>query len=281
MKQSPNLQRLESILRSSTLVPGGFMGNDPRPVTDVIEDDGAALAELGYSAEEVADRMEEITRIAARGLGTNVTIEDDLVARVDDSRGSLVCPWPGEGRFLKRLTTAEREGTPLAARWSDLSIHMIRSHGFFEGRGSAFRIEPRILVSVIFTPTHPHIMDRYMCTACGYVYDPSKGDPINRSSPARRLKNCPTIGAARCAAPIGQCSRRRRTDDGIFPSRRARRARPVSRCASASRFFLLTWRGNATEEVSIQSNPPDIPELRAINGIWVFVWHIFCPLTLH
>jgi hypothetical protein len=34
--------------------------------------------------------------------------------------------------------------------WSDLNIHLIAKHGFFEGKGSAFRIEPKELISTIF-----------------------------------------------------------------------------------------------------------------------------------
>jgi hypothetical protein len=35
-------------------------------------------------------------------------------------------------------------------QWSDLSIHLIGAHGFFEGRGSFFRLEPAELVAILF-----------------------------------------------------------------------------------------------------------------------------------
>ena len=67
MKQSPDMKKLEQMLRSSVLVVGGFMGNDPRPVTEVIDEDAAILARLDVTAEQVAARMQEITDAAVKG----------------------------------------------------------------------------------------------------------------------------------------------------------------------------------------------------------------------
>ena len=53
-------------------------------------------------------------------------------------------------RFAKRVTTIKLTESGEAISWSDLNIHLIEEHGFFEGKGSAFRIEPGELVRVIF-----------------------------------------------------------------------------------------------------------------------------------
>ena len=60
MKKSPRMRKLEEMLRSSVLVVGGFMGNDRRPIMEVIEADGKALSRLRVTAEQVAERMQEI-----------------------------------------------------------------------------------------------------------------------------------------------------------------------------------------------------------------------------
>ena len=39
MKQPPDMQKLEEILRSSNLVAGGFMGIDRRSISEIIDDD--------------------------------------------------------------------------------------------------------------------------------------------------------------------------------------------------------------------------------------------------
>lgn len=44
-------------------------------------------------------------------------------------------------------------------------------------------------------------MDRYVCTVCGYVYDPAKGDPDNGVAPGTAFEDlpedwvCPVCGA--------------------------------------------------------------------------------------
>jgi len=44
-------------------------------------------------------------------------------------------------------------------------------------------------------------MDSYRCTICGYIYDPSEGDPPNGVSPGTAFENlpegwvCPLCGA--------------------------------------------------------------------------------------
>ena len=150
MKQSPEMQRLEEMLRSSTLVAGGFMGTDSRPVTEVIESDAAELARLGVSAREVGARMKVITDAAIQALGTWARIDERRWAKVDEARGAIACPWSDGRAFRKRVTTVRWGDSDKRIHWSDLSIHMIGEHGFFEGRGSSFRIEPVELVRVLF-----------------------------------------------------------------------------------------------------------------------------------
>jgi rubredoxin len=34
-------------------------------------------------------------------------------------------------------------------------------------------------------------MDKYVCTVCGYVYDPEKGDPTSEIAPGTAFENLP------------------------------------------------------------------------------------------
>lgn len=34
-------------------------------------------------------------------------------------------------------------------------------------------------------------MDKYLCPACGYVYDPANGDPDNGVAPGTRFEDIP------------------------------------------------------------------------------------------
>ncbi len=150
MKESPQARKLDRILRSSKLVAGGFMGNDARSAAEVIDADVAELSKLAFTTEQLASRMQEITDRAKGGLGTWVTRDDKRQAMVEEAKGPAICPWPHPGRCVKRVTTVERLDSGETIRWSDLNIHLIAEHSFFEGRGSAFRIEPAKLIDVIF-----------------------------------------------------------------------------------------------------------------------------------
>ena len=149
MKQSLDMIKLDEVLRSSRLVDGGFMGDDHRAVTEVIDADAALLSKADVSLKRLAGRMQEITDMAIKGLGTQIVIDQRLSAKVDEAKGAVVCPWPHTANFAKRVTTVTQRDTGKSIRWSDLSIHMIREHGFFEGIGSSFRLEPNELIEIL------------------------------------------------------------------------------------------------------------------------------------
>lgn len=148
-KKPPQLQRLQEVLRSSKLVYGGFMGTDTRSVLDVIDADLAELSRLAITAGRIAARMQEITDIAKNGLGNWVKIDEIRQAMTEEVKGTLVCPWPHPGKFAKRVTTVKLNQSNQIVFWSDLNIHLIAEHCFFEGKGSAFRIEPEKLIRII------------------------------------------------------------------------------------------------------------------------------------
>jgi len=149
MKESPQMRKLETILRSSKLVAGGFMGTDTRSSSEIIEADAALISRSGFTAKQTAARMQEITDISKVALGNWVDLDENRRARVDEAKGVIVCPWPHPGRFAKRVTIVNLIESDETIHWSDLNIHLIAEHGFFEGKGSTFRIEPDILAKII------------------------------------------------------------------------------------------------------------------------------------
>jgi hypothetical protein len=149
MKQSPQEQKIEKLLRSSKLSAGGFMGNDSRNLGEVIEADAAELARLNITSGELAERMQIITNQAKQRLGNWVAINERLQARADEAKGVIVCPWPHPGRFDKRVTYLKDTEADRQIKWSDLNIHLIAEHGFFEGKGAAFRLEPAEVVEMV------------------------------------------------------------------------------------------------------------------------------------
>jgi hypothetical protein len=151
MKMSPQDKKLDQMLRSSALVAGGFMGTDGRTVIEIIEADAATLFECGVNTARLAQRMRELTAVALQGLGTRVDAEEGtLRVMSEEYKGVLVCPWGHAGHYAKRVTMAERPATGLTLTWTELNVHLIEAHGFFEGKGSAFRIEPDEAVRILF-----------------------------------------------------------------------------------------------------------------------------------
>ena len=151
MKQSPREKKLEEMLRSGKLVAGGFMGTDTRHPIEVIEQDVIELENLGVTTHQLVKRMEELTAMAKPRLGS--WIDDPsgkLRIKSEDFKGVLVCPWPHPGHYEKRITTVQHRETGKQVVWTDLNIHMIADHGFFEGRGAFFRIEPVEIVELLF-----------------------------------------------------------------------------------------------------------------------------------
>jgi hypothetical protein len=151
MKQSPRDKKLEEVLRSTKLVAGGFMGTDTRHPIEIIEQDTVALEHLGVTAPQVAARMTELTELAKPRLGNWIdSATQKLRIKSEDYKGALICPWPHPGTFVKRITTVEHLETGKQVSWTDLNIHMVAEHGFFEGKGAFFRIEPAEIVSILF-----------------------------------------------------------------------------------------------------------------------------------
>lgn len=52
-------------------------------------------------------------------------MDDERQAVVEEAKGSLICPWPHLGRYVKRVTIVERCDSGEIIRWSDLNTHLI------------------------------------------------------------------------------------------------------------------------------------------------------------
>jgi hypothetical protein len=150
MKNAPDLEKLENVLHSSVIVSGGFLGTDTRNLDEIISNDLSELAGLGITITKLVGRMKEITNTAIPALGNWTDIDKKRQTRVEEAKGSLTCPWPHTGSFAKRVTFVKNNETQQTLKWTDLNIHLIEKHNFFEGIGSPYRIEPKELVKIIF-----------------------------------------------------------------------------------------------------------------------------------
>ncbi len=141
MKPNPKEQAVLQNLEGGKLAKDGFLGDDPRPHQEIIRDDLAELEAGGITAKQLAKRMAELTEKGLEGLGAPIT-HDGYELVVEEYMGRMACPFRDGRRAAKRSTTARKvqDGTQMV--WTDMSVHLIDAHGFFQGIGSPYRLEP-------------------------------------------------------------------------------------------------------------------------------------------
>lgn len=141
MKETPDDKALEDRLGASKFSGEGFLGTDHRPVDEIVAADLHALAQLGVSKEALLAALRDAYEKARAALGGEVEIRPGVTAVAHESMGRIPSPFRGDGVFEKGdvvLTAAAGEQLVLTA----LGLAMIEKHGFFQGRGSRYRVEP-------------------------------------------------------------------------------------------------------------------------------------------
>ena len=147
MKQTPELDRIQARMQPGILTMKGFLGHDPRPLAEILAGDLATVTAAGITHAQIADRLAAITRQGTDLMEREVTVEGRFQVTVRDDRGLLPSPFGG-GRYAKGDTEVTDPRTGRTFRWNDLTLHLIRDHGFYNGRGSDYRLEPEELVAV-------------------------------------------------------------------------------------------------------------------------------------
>jgi len=145
MKQDPQLQRVEARMKPGVLTRDGFLGSDRRGLAEILLADEAEVNRLGIDHRQIADRLRRLLEQGLPGLGTEVEVDGTFLVSVDDARGRLPSPWPGEGTFPKTNIYARRIDTGEEIAYTVLQLHLIEVHGFYQGRESPFRLEPAAL----------------------------------------------------------------------------------------------------------------------------------------
>lgn len=149
MKQDPKLDMVENHMRPGEISSTGFLGDDKRKLVDILLDDGQAVTALQLNHQILANRMEELSEKGRKGFGNPILVDEFLEVTVEGSRGTIACPFRHMGMYPKENVTVVNRKTGERVFWTALNIHMIREHGFYEGKGSPFRVEPLDLIRVL------------------------------------------------------------------------------------------------------------------------------------
>jgi hypothetical protein len=149
VKQTPELDLIQAAMRPGAITQSGFLGSDARHLADILADDAAAVARLGLTHRALAARMRGFLKAGAEGLGDEIAVAPHFEVRVDGVRGSLPCPFGHAGLFAKTFCIVRNRTLDDTIAFTELQIHMIEAHGFYEGEGSPYRLPPERLARVL------------------------------------------------------------------------------------------------------------------------------------
>lgn len=130
------------------ITASGFLGDDTRPLAEIIASDEEAFRRLGMEFEAAAEALERLRDEGGKGLGEPVTVDRTWLVSTGDARGKLPCPYE-DGIHHKNSIWVRRADSGESLVYSDLSLHLLREHHFCEGSGSPFRLEPAIVKRVL------------------------------------------------------------------------------------------------------------------------------------
>ena len=149
MKQTPALDQAQRRMRPGAITRDGLLGDDPRSLGEILDDDQAEVQRLGLTHALIAARLRELRDAGAAGLGLTVPVPPHFEVAVEGARGALPCPFGHPGLVGKTTVTVRNSRLDEQVRFTDLNIHLIGEHGFYLGRGSAYRLDPGRLARVL------------------------------------------------------------------------------------------------------------------------------------
>lgn len=147
--QSPFLDKAQDRMGACGSKLHCYLGDDQRQISEIMAADDAEQKGLGLTHEEMGKRLAEIVEEGKKGLGSPVVVDDRFLVAVEAARGKLPCPFGHPGLFPKTHAVIVNQRTGESMVVSDLSIHLIAEHGFFQGIGSPYRLSPAKIASVL------------------------------------------------------------------------------------------------------------------------------------
>jgi hypothetical protein len=148
-RRAPLEEQMYSHLGPSRFSAMGFLGEDARDFEDILADDARTLERLGVSKERLVQELREVYEQALQAGGDPVRAGTGSFAECLECRGRVPSPFPGEGTFAKHQVRVFRDDGAASLVITPLALHLIERHGFFQGVGSPFRIDPAQAVSVL------------------------------------------------------------------------------------------------------------------------------------
>jgi hypothetical protein len=148
MKMSPEQKKALSNMLPGVIAQTGFLGDDHRKLVDIIAHDEELMQKSGLDFETLIERMKYLLAGGMKGMGEPIEIDGKWLVKVDEARGFLPCPYE-DGIFRKRNVQVKHKVSGGQINYTELSIHLIEVHHFFQGKGAFYRLEPDTLKHVL------------------------------------------------------------------------------------------------------------------------------------
>ncbi|GAB6057377.1 hypothetical protein [Desulfonatronum parangueonense] len=148
-RRSPVDAKKYQQLSPSCFSAWGFLGNDTRELEDIIADDHQTLQRLGITMDLLVEALRSVYHAALQAEGEWADIAPGVQAEFLACRGRTPSPFPGEGTFPKHQVRVTREKDAQSFIITPLSIHLVEKHGFFQGIGSPFRVDPGLAADML------------------------------------------------------------------------------------------------------------------------------------
>lgn len=148
MKMTPNMRKAQENMAPGVITADGFLGDDKRPLQDIIVESEEQLRHVGIDIDTVVQILKDMMEEGRNGLGEPITVDEKWIVQTTEARGHLPCPF--EDGIHRKITTVVRnieKGESIM--YSSISLHLLKKHHFLEGKGSPFRLEPALLKSVL------------------------------------------------------------------------------------------------------------------------------------
>lgn len=153
MKMSPEYAKAQANMQPGVITSDGFLGDDTRPIVEIIQADESKMQQLGVDFDEAVEQMRHLLEEGRKGLGEPVTVDGRWIVQVYEARGFLASPFE-DGIYRKvnaQVALAENgRRTDKEILYSELSLHLMEKYHFLQGHGSSFRLDPHDIKSVLY-----------------------------------------------------------------------------------------------------------------------------------
>jgi hypothetical protein len=148
MKNNIDLEKIKKNMQPGSIIREGFLGNEDRTLEEIITSDENNMLKLGLSPDRISERLLTMIQAGEKGLGEPVTVDDKWTVVINDTRGFVPCPFE-DGVFRKRSMVITNLTNGRKIRISELSLHLLKSHHFLQGKGSPYRLTPEDIKDVL------------------------------------------------------------------------------------------------------------------------------------